>query len=287
MYLLMQLRQRLKATETIQKTTNAMRLIAMASHARLQETKKNLDIYKQELNRILDAVTEYQPPQECPPSSAKKVMVIVVGSQKGLCGNFNTSLVTYFQHHPPQAQEYDLLVIGKQMKETLFHQGIAPQLNYDHFTVHDVPAFVQSLTDFITTTNQGPPLYDKLIIYSTVPKTFFLHKHVITTFSSTACLPNNSATQQENNMKDLQPPFEEQSLRTTMLRLTFLSLKTRVHSLLIDSLLAEASSRFLSMDTATRNAEEVITTMKLNYNKLRQTGITRELTDLIGGLTRS
>lgn len=59
-------------------------------------------------------------------------------------------------------------------------------------------------------------------------------------------------------------------------------LHNTLYYILFQSLIAEQSSRFIAMDNSTRNASKLLDTMRLNYNKLRQSKITRELTDLAG-----
>lgn len=279
MYLLTQLKQRLKATQATQKTTNAMRLIAMASHSRLQAKKTALDRYRHEIERILATLVpegKNSQPNQMPEQSPKhEELLIIVGSQKGLCGNFNTSLATYFKNRKPAThREYDILVIGKQMKETLLYQEIGPALSYDRFGIHDITALTDELTSFVFS-----PLYDGVIIYTTHPKTFFLHTHQRIALTRTMFqVPSLDEKHKPNDL------IREQSYQETVHAIGLLALRARIESILIDSLLAESSSRFLSMDAATRNADDMVTTMQLNYNKLRQASITRELTDLIGGL---
>lgn len=282
MSLLTQLRQRLKATQATQKTTNAMRLIAMASHGRLQATKVSLDLYKQEVNRILTTLIPQQEPKRSlepeEPSIPREELLVIVGSQKGLCGSFNTSLATYFKNHKPDSSiEYDILVIGKQMKETLLYQEIGPALSYDRFSVHEITSLTDELASFVLS-----PLYDAVVIYATRPKTFFMHAHERVTFTRDMFqlpAPNHDDTAFQNLIM-------EQSYEETVHVLGLLALRAHIESILVDSLLAEASSRFLSMDMATRNADDMIASMELNYNKLRQASITRELTDLIGGFVQ-
>lgn len=277
MSLLTQLRQRLKATETTQKTTNAMRLIAMASHNRLQQRKVFLDAYSSQIDRLLRELLAQSVPiiQEIDERTYPgKELLIIVGSQKGLCGNFNTNLVTYFQGHQPDKNiDYDILVIGKHMKETLLYQDIEPVFSYDRFSASDIPHLTDDLIKYVLS-----PLYDAVTFYTSRPKTFFTQTHERITFTKDLFqAPRLSLPPEALAL------VEEQSYQDTLNTLGLLAIRASIESLLVDSLLAEASARFLSMDAATRNADDMINALQLNYNKLRQASITRELTDLIGG----
>lgn len=85
------LKQRIKTVETIKKTTHAMRLIAMSGHSRLRHTKEVFDKYTKDLSRISD-VLRFTNNRDTIQFSEKKKLVICIGSQKGLCGNFNNQL---------------------------------------------------------------------------------------------------------------------------------------------------------------------------------------------------
>lgn len=276
MSLLTSLRQRLRATETTQKTTNAMRLIAMASHNRLQQEKSALNLYTETVEALLHTLLAkstahgYQAEEANHP---RRELVVIVGSQKGLCGNFNANLVAYFKgHKPSKSTDYDILVIGKQMKEALLYQSIVPVFSFDHFSSHEVTDITDELTKYIVS-----PLYDAVTLYTSRPKTFFTQTFERITFTkdifqaSSVSLPPEAVSL-----------VQEQSYQDTLNTLGLLAVKARIESLLMDSLLAESSARFLSMDSATRNAEDIMASLKLSYNKLRQATITRELTDLIG-----
>ena len=250
-----------------------MRLIAMGSHSRLQGKKSSLDFYKHETDRILHTILARSiPSQPETEQETGKELVIIIGSQKGLCGNFNTSLSYYFQQHRPEHTNFDIMTIGKQMKDTLHYQGIEPSLSYDRFTAQDRAALTDQISSHLMS-----PTYEAVIIYATRPKSFFVHVHERITFSKDQfAMTGLQADPSANSL------FQEQSYSQTARSISFLALNAHLESILTDSLLAEASSRFLSMDAATRNAEDMINSMKLNYNKLRQASITKELTDLIG-----
>lgn len=90
------MKQRIKAVETIKKVTHAMRLISMSSHTRLLEKKKNLTEYKETFESLWGSVQAVLPPiKEGPTRGTPKQLIILVSSQKGLCGTFNTALIKW------------------------------------------------------------------------------------------------------------------------------------------------------------------------------------------------
>ena len=94
---LVHLRQRIKVIGTIQKITQAMRLISMSIHTRLKRKENAITQYIHTLNNLFAQLQLYAPewthPIIHPPKNGeKKTLVIIVGSQKGLCGSFNINL---------------------------------------------------------------------------------------------------------------------------------------------------------------------------------------------------
>ena len=89
---LIQMRQRIKAIQTIKKITHAMRLISMSTHSRLRTKAPQIEQYQQEVATMFKKV-QYAAPEWknefIHPETKNRPLIILAGSQKGLCGNFN------------------------------------------------------------------------------------------------------------------------------------------------------------------------------------------------------
>src|SRR3990167_7397613 len=101
MSLLIRLRHRLKTIETIKKVTHAMRLIAMSNHSSLKHKEQALEIYQKTISSLLLRIQTVAPEKSnffvnVDQSQATKNLIILAGSQKGLCGNFNAALFQFF-----------------------------------------------------------------------------------------------------------------------------------------------------------------------------------------------
>jgi len=117
---LIQMRQRIKAIETIKKVTHAMRLISMSLHSRLRVKTPLLKNYNNEISNIFkklrriapewtSPITHPQAPEESNP------LFVLVGSQKGLCGTFNTALIKEFERIMPtqELKKPQFIAVGK------------------------------------------------------------------------------------------------------------------------------------------------------------------------------
>lgn len=278
---LITLRQRIKAVETIRKTTNAMRLIAMSSHTRLKHRRIFLDVYQKAIDglisRALHSCSEI--PQEQPLKKERRsIAYIVIGSEKGLCGGFNSTIAhTAAQEFKRKSVLHSctLIVVGRQLEMLLSAEHhirahhYLPSLTLDNFA-----RIAQEIAQLVSTHQ-----FDDALVVGMYPKSFFVHKLTRTAlFSQETPPPCDTALPHGEHIHfEEDPAVLVEYLKKLKMRVT---LETR----LFESLLAEAAARFLSMDNATRNAENLIASMRLDYNKLRQATITRELTDLAGGM---
>ncbi len=286
MSVLMLMRQRMKAIETIQKITHAMRLISMSSHTRLRNKKIALTHYAKELSdlfaEILPHAPEWRDPRLMPKTPAtnhQRTLLILIGSQKGLCGTFNQSLFSYFERTQGKVtdQKVDLITVGRRASDYIHHEKkYTPLKEFNEFTHTSFVTIAQQIADSIL---HETPCYTKVIVYSNWSKSFFAqmpsHKAIIP-----LGLPEPVASD-----FDVHEGFTwEQSPEYLLTHLAQSLLFATLQDILLTSLTAEQAARFVAMDNSTRNARNLLDEMTLDYNKRRQAKITRELTDLIGSL---
>lgn len=290
MSFVMLLRQRIKTVETIRKTTHAMRLTSMSTHALLNKKMHNLETYRRELERVLtlvkkDVVSQLADPIGLP----EKELLVVVGSQKGLCGAFNTRLFKYFSQQNPKTsldQKKDpraVVSVGKKMTENL-HDDYTLLYRFDQFDPTNFFVITNELYQHIV----GPAGYTKVTIYSSYPQSFFVQRPMSTTID----IPRQTLTpERELEPVDQCDPVETKSgyqydepAEAILKQLENLYLKVHLEEILFESLIAEHAARFISMDASTTNAEKILDDTRRDYNKLRQANITRELMDLMSGL---
>ena len=112
---LVNLKQRIKAAETIKKITHAMRLVSMSNNLKLRGKKNFLDNYNKEIRKLWILINNKINPEKSNFESKKsKNLVIILSSEKGLCGNFNNSLFAYYNNHKSEDANSDVIVIGKE-----------------------------------------------------------------------------------------------------------------------------------------------------------------------------
>lgn len=267
------MRQRIKAVETIKKITHAMRLISMSSHSRLRQKKVQLELYKQAFQKLWSRMESIMiQPQEATEKSAQYNLIILVGSQKGLCGTLNSSLFKFFEINQPHITAHDhIIAIGKSAIDYCLSKKITTLESYNEFSASNFVALAQSIADIISA---NPNLYAQASVMSNYQKSFFVQKPRTTQIFP---LTETAATKSKEISEEFLFEQSPEELSTTI---RHLMLVVTLQELFFEALLAEHAARFLSMDSSTRNADNLLIEMKLEYNKSRQAAITRELTEL-------
>lgn len=287
MSLLIKLRNRIKAIETTKKVTHAMRLISMSSHTQLKGRHEALKMYKSAVHELFKRVKTVGivPAQEAAAVEAHedaRPLILLVGSQKGLCGTFNASLFAFFEKSmaKEKTKKPFFIPIGKKAVDyfaTHPHQGTIIA-SYDTLTVGTHLKLARQLTDMIM--KQDVP-YTSVTVFSNALRGFFMQKPM-----ESILLPLQEEFAQKTKKgasETLQEEYIwEQSPQEIVAVLSQHYFEVSLQYLLFQSLLAEHAARFLSMDSATRNAESLLDKTKINYNKLRQAKITKELAELAG-----
>ena len=253
------IKQRLRVVQTIRKTTNAMRLISRSHHTRIRTIKNQFEEY----STVFSEISKNHAPAVTECTNHNITHFVAIMAHKGVCGTFNTFLTHYIKKdlelRTSSAKLPHIDVVGKQGEDILKSNDFTDLTLLDGLTINSIDATSEILYKHIQLLRKT----GSIAIYSNFPKTFFIQKPRVS-FIRPDCL------------KEKQQEFVQKLIDTR--------LAIFIRMLCLDSLLAEQAARFISMDSSTKNAEELIKKMNLEYNKLRQTTITNELIDLSGAL---
>lgn len=279
-----QIRHRIKAIETIHKITHAMRLISMSSHARLKSKRDMLDVYLGHIERLYGVVsgsaTSWRNPLLDPDmqGAARNTLCVIVGPQRGLCGNFNNAVQALYVKHKDELlkERADIIVVGKRAIEQIHFEKRTPIIaSYFDLTQASIATIARQITQVLVA---GGKHYSRVFFLSTHFKSFFLQQPE---FTQIIPLRMSAGAQQSTDgaHEYLWDTYKPEDILD---ELVLQYVETIIQKLILESLLAEQAARFISMDSATRNAEKLRDIAKLQYNKLRQANITKEVTELSG-----
>jgi F-type H+-transporting ATPase subunit gamma len=263
-----------------------MRLISMSARSHLKSKELPLREYMQTISSLLAQIQQHAPHWQNPllnplHDGPHNPLVIIIGSQRGLCGNFNTTLFHFFQKTIAKAPHaggvIPVIPIGKKAVIYCENNPLFKIIkSYPELHAKKIEAISQELTQLL---ESQQPAFTHVTIFSNTLKTFFVQKP-----QETPLIPLSLKTEEKSpNTNPIDYEWEQSptSLLDQLARQTIL---INLHYLLFESLLAEHAARFISMDNATRNAQTLLEETTLHYNKLRQAKITKELTELVSSM---
>lgn len=275
---LIHIRNRIKTIETIQKVTHAMRLISMSSHSRLRlrtnTLKKFLDLAYEQLQLIMQT-TDATHPFLIKHKNPKERLVIIIGSQKGLCGSFNNNLANFVLKQESVPASY--ILIGKRIIHLL--QNSLPGMvirTQEAITSYNFIEVAESISSFLL---KNKEMYQSVVVYSNYPRSFFTQDPIITHLIPFDSDEVDQNLKKEKNLEDITWDTDPQTILNAVIPFCLVG---KIQSLFHQSLSAEYAARFISMDNSTRNASVLLEESRLIYNKLRQAKITKELAELSG-----
>lgn len=272
---LIQLKQRIKAIQVIKKITHAMRLISMSSRLKMIKQSENLQFFRDEITPLLCSLENVHPSIDQNQSFNKNIWILIA-SEKGLCGNFNNIIFNHFQEELKKIniKEYSFITVGKEAGDYLTEQNIKVVARYDKLSTNQIEKTASLLYEYLL---EHKDSYQTVTCFYNKSKTFFVQEpcqyQLLPVKPQDSCSIDDSINL--DNYHWSQPPAD------VILCIFQSFLKLNVLFILSQSIIAEQSARFISMDSSTRNAENLLKKMNLEYNKIRQAKITRELTELI------
>jgi F-type H+-transporting ATPase subunit gamma len=276
------IRRRIKSIRNTAQITKAMQMVAASKMRKAQQHALAGRPYAELMNKVLVSLQQRTNPRLHPLLEIrplKKELVLIVSTDKGLCGGLNTNLFR-------EAANFDqtktaFVVSGKKARQ--FIARTKRELLAD-FELKDSPSFVESkpLSKFCI----------EKFLRREVDKVSVLFTHFINTISQRAVvqtllpissfdLPKGAITEQTK--QDLDPMlgyvFEPKAEELLGVVLPYY-IQFQVFQMILDARASEHSARMVAMKNATDNAEQFIKDLTLEYNKMRQAGITTELLEI-------
>jgi len=284
---LKEIRNRIGSVQSTQKITGAMKLVSAAKLRRAQNSIIGLRPYSNKLNEILSNISSSIPNKSEMPlfmqRDPNKILLIVITSNRGLCGSFNSSITKetqrYIEENYPEQlgnENIDLICIGKEGKEQL-EKKYNVVGHYETFIektqFHPIAEFAETLMDYYINRD-----YDRIeIIYNR-----FVNP-AVQKIEIEQYLPIEEESVEENQ-NTLGIDYIYEPSRAELLELLVPKiLKTQLFKTILDSVASEHGARMTAMSKATDNAIELLRDLKLAYNNARQAAITNELNEIVSG----
>ncbi len=275
---LLDIRRRIRSVKNTQLLTKAMKTVSAAKLRRAQERVLSARPYADQLRRVLADLSGGQvshPLLAVRPE--EKILIIVVSGDRGLCGAFNTNILratqNFIREHSGKTVAFSFA--GKKARDFFRRREV---------TIHSEAVNIFSKLDY----GHARELSEKVIeSYSSAE------------FDAVYVIYNEfkSAIQQKLVVEKLLP-LKKEDLEETPSQIDYIYeqppqeifnrllpryVEIEIYRALLESIASEHGARMAAMDTATRNAGEMIDAMTLNMNRVRQAAITREIIEVVSG----
>jgi len=282
-----EIRNKIKSVQSTRKITKAMEMVAASKMRKAQERMRNARPYGDKIRNIAahlaNANPEYRHPFLVRNEVAKDVGVILVTSDKGLCGGLNTNALRLLTQKVKDWQDE-----GRKVRFTAFgNKGFA-------FLQRFGANIVSHLTHYGDT-----PHLDKLVgpgrvmiqAYGAgeIGAVYVVYTRFINTMKQEAVveqllpLPADRLLETDRTVRGGWDYLYEPDAKTVLEQLLRRYLEAIVYQALAENIASEQSARMVAMKAASDNASSVIDQLTLVYNKSRQAAITKELSEIVGG----
>lgn len=278
------LRKRIGSVKNTQQITKAMKMVSAAKLRRAQENVMGLRPYAKSLGgmiRQLSDVTTNPHPLLKGRDEVNSVLVIVVSSDRGLCGSFNANIIKaaqrYQRTHAHKYKKFDFAYIGKKAFE-FFKDKKPGKYHLNHFIKLDFKRSEHLSNELVNLYLSGE--YDEIhCIYNEFKSVISQKVNVEQIIPVRETLAEEVAAANGSPMVIFEPNAKE--ILDRMLPKHF---AVQIHRVALESLASEYAARMTAMENATKNAGEMMRKLTLIYNKTRQAGITKELLEIISGV---
>jgi F-type H+-transporting ATPase subunit gamma len=284
---LKEVRNRIASVNSTQQITSAMKMVAASKLRRAQSNILQLRPFAQKQQALLQQLSGgadvVLPGGLSEKRDANKILLVVLSSNRGLCGAFNSNVIkqtTGFINtvsNTDKNVQIDLITIGRKVSEFFSksqknniiesHDDI-----YDNLTFNAATELADKLIQMFTTKQ-----YDKIFIIYHQFKNAVVQYLVTEQFLPVE--PDDDQDDHNGQSQYIFDPSRDEILETIVPRI----LRTQLYKALLDSWASEQGARMTAMSQATDNATELLKELKLTYNKARQAAITNEILEIVSG----
>jgi len=283
---LLDFRRRIRSVKNTQQITRAMKFVAAARLRRAQEAALAARPYAKELARVLrSTMSRIAEPQH--PLLARRpeerILVLVLTGERGLAGAFNTNLLRkaneFFRAN--RNKKTSLIPIGKKGRDALKKAGFHIIAEYINVLARVEFATVREIASLVTDLYVGSQIDSVYIVFSefktVMSASLALEK--LLPVDAEHVQAESEGRQASSQVDYIYEQPEEQLLDKLLPRYV----ESQIQRAMLESSAAEHAARMTAMESATKNAGEVIEALTLHMNKVRQAAITKEIIEIVSG----
>lgn len=283
---LKEVRNRIKSVQSTQQITKAMKMVSAAKLRRAQDAIVQMRPYARKLQEMLSNIVSNSEGEVGMALAAErpveKVLLIVITSDRGLAGAFNTNVIKLTK--ATIAEKYAAQY--KKGNVTIWNIG---KKGYEHFSKLNYTADATHKDIFLNLTFENVQKASQAAMEAFENKQFDVVEIVYSQFKNAATqrfeverflpIPKVEKKEGEKKADFIFDPSQEELVAELMPKI----LNTQLYKAVLDSNASEHGARMTAMDKASENANEMLRNLKISYNRARQAAITTELTEIVAG----
>ena len=281
------LKKRIASVKSTQKITKAMKMVAAAKLRRAQDSAEKGRPYSEKMNNVILNLSSGISDKENAPKllsgtgSDKIHLCVVMTSDRGLCGGFNTNIIkkakAYFSKISDEGKELKIITVGSKGNDQLkraFGDKIIENISFKN----------SKNVNYFDADKVGKMIIEKFEKEEFDVCTIFYNqfKNVITQIPQAQKIIPLEADKKDGELDGSSYEFEpdEDEILSNLLPK---NISTQIFKAMLENSASEQGSRMSAMDNATRNAGEMVDKLTIEYNRSRQAAITKELIEIISG----
>jgi F-type H+-transporting ATPase subunit gamma len=275
------IKRRVSSVRSTQKITRAMKMVAAAKLRRAQEAIVRARPYAHRMRDLVGALAARAENGAHPllrkPADAKRVDIVVITGDRGLCGAFNTNVVNEALRSAREQFADDDVVytaVGRKGRDLVQRRGCTLRSSFTEVQDRDSMDAARDIIEDLASAFAGGEIREVYCIYnefrSAISQRVVLER----------LLPFETLSEDEGASLDYVYEPDAESLFD---RLLMRHMNVQMQRVLLESAASEQGARMTAMDSATNNAGDMISELTLQYNRARQDAITKELIEVVSG----
>jgi len=287
---LLDIRRRIKSVKNTQQITKAMKMVSAAKLKRAQDRVVTARPFANKMMEVLGGLADRTDENFHHPlldaRGDERYLLVLITADKGLCGAFNTNLIkaaqAFIRDNP--GKQIEILAVGRKGRDFFRRRGASLAGEYIGVTGKGRVEFSEALEiarDIIKRFTEDKEIDKAFIIYNEFKSV--LQQRVVTEQLLPVSREAPATVATADQSLTLVDYIYEQPPAEIFARLLPRLIETQIFRALLESIASEQGARMTAMDSASKNARELIDSLTLNMNRVRQAAITNEIIEVVSG----
>ena len=281
------IQKRIKAVENTKKITKAMKMVAASKLRKVQSRMMDLRPYADKMHDVLISLAKGADRESHPLLSLrprKTVEVVVVTSDRGLCGAFNTNIIKAAQDaidsYTKEGFEVSISTVGKKARDYFKRRNVTVRNSWTGISGSVSFSSAEEIANDIKENYMNETVDEVNVVYNAFKS---MVAQTVTTAKLLPLSPEEEGEEEAGAESEADFIYEP-SMEAIFDRLIPRNVDIQIYRALLESSAAEEAARMSAMENATQSCTDMVATLTLQYNKARQASITGELMDIVGGV---